>query len=86
MPKRKKTPSAEILLLRGSVRSSKSADRDCEQAHMDLMRVYWLAKAVVPQSDATAEVIRRIDAATDALSDCRQLLGDAVHQVESLLK
>jgi hypothetical protein len=83
MPKPRKTPTAEVTLLKRSRQKSLSADAMCERSHMDLMRVYWIAQK---NPEANAEVIRRLDVATEALSDCREKLGDVVHQIEVMLR
>jgi len=65
-----------------AIKECKKADALAEAAHMRLMRVYWFVK----NTDPSSIVVDRIDKATSVLTDSRTNFGDAVYQLEKLLK
>ena len=72
-------------IVRKAIRDCKKADKLSEVAHMSLARLYWVVKAGI-QLRADDDVLGRLDKATSVLSDSRQNFGDAVYQLEQLLK
>lgn len=69
-------------IVRKAIRDCKKADKLSEVAHM---RLYWVVKAGI-QLRADDDVLGRLDKATSVLSDSRQNFGDAVYQLEQILK
>jgi hypothetical protein len=74
-----------LAVVRKAIRDCRRADKLSEETHMSLSRLYWVVKAGI-QLTADEVVLGRLDKATSVLSDSRQNFGDAVYQLEQLLK
>lgn len=82
MPKTTSDPSA---IVRRAIRDCKKADKLSEETHMSLFNLYWRVKHGI-EMPADEAVLKHLDTATSVLSDSRQNFGDAVYQLEQLLK
>lgn len=86
MPKKKPQPySNPRAVIRRAIQNCRKADALSEEVHMDLSNLYWVVKAGI-DVPSDPDVLRRLDTATTVLSDARQSFGDAVHQLEQILK
>jgi len=73
--------------IRRSISESRQADQLAEHA---VMRAFAVFRAIkFPNRDLSreqAKIVERLDRATDQLGDARAALGDAVYQMEQVLR
>ena len=86
MPKSFKlsSPLNQPSELHRAVREARQADQLAEYAIMRAFEVYRVHK--FGGQGGSEKVISRLDRATEELGNARQALGDAVYQMETLLK
>lgn len=74
--------------LRKAARESRQADQLAEHAVMRAFAVYRALKfnTKIPKTTELEKTLERLDRATEQLGDARASLGDAVYQVEQILK
>ena len=72
--------------LKSSLAAISRQDAAIEQSHMRLFGIYRMLKfGKSPLTPEGEKAIERLDAALSELSEARQVLGNAHHQIETIL-
>ncbi len=80
------SPLNQASELRKAAKESRQADQLTEYAVMRAFEVFRVLKFGKLQGPGLQKAIDRLDRATEQLGDARAALGDAVYQIEQVLK